>query len=44
MILKKYLIQQYMLKAQPFEKYLDDAYDAPEIIKKVCSEILLKAK
>ena len=27
---------------QPFEKYLDDAYNAPEIIKKVCSEVLLK--
>ena len=29
---------------QPFEKYLDDASNAPEIIKIVCSEILLKAK
>ena len=27
---------------QPFEKYLDDASNAPEIIKKVCSEVLLK--
>ena len=29
---------------QPFEKYLDDAFNAPEIIKKVCSEILLQSK
>jgi len=28
---------------QPFEKYLDDSYNAPEMIQKACRDIL-KAK